>query len=121
VEHQAFGPGIVFGDRVADSGAVVDVHFIADGKTRAVLAESLTDTAKLELPPAQRKALRAANAEYRKSHRQRVRQAADKPRIQRQFRDRLHKSEWRHVLAGGDDPTPVDEEISAVEQSPQFR
>ena len=108
VEHPVFGRGVVFGNRITDSGPVSDAWFADGEKTRTVLSETLADSAKLELPAAQRKALRAASAEYRKSHKQRAkRTTAYKPRLKKQFRDRIHRAEFRHI--SGDEPGAADE------------
>ena len=115
VEHRAFGPGVVFGSRTTDSGEAADTWFLRDERLRTVLVETLGDLEKPELTPGQRKALRAASAEYRKSHKQRAkRTAVYKPRLKKQFRDRLHKGEFRHVGYGHDlAPEDADQGLAA--------
>jgi hypothetical protein len=66
--HPVFGAGCVFGERIADSGNVADIYFIGDAKVRTILTDTLLDCEKVELPRAQRKALRSAHSEYRKLH-----------------------------------------------------
>jgi hypothetical protein len=115
VEHMVFGAGVVFGERQAVAGNIADVYFIADAKARTILIETLAEYAQSpELSKAQRKAVCAAVAEYRKTHRTRVRQTPDRPRRRRPDT----KPEWRRTFefAGSEDELePVDEEVSAAE------
>jgi hypothetical protein len=57
-----------------------------------------------------RKALRSAHSAYRLTHKRRVRQTADKPRMRRAFSDRpTWRTEW--TWAGDEDSLAVTEAV----------
>jgi hypothetical protein len=115
VSHCVFGLGVVFGNRITDSGEAADTWFLRDERLRTVLIETLAECAEpAELSKAQRKAARAAVAEYRKTHRKRVRQTADRPRLRRSD----SKPEWRRTFSfpgREDELAPAAETEEAVE------
>ena len=109
--HAVFKTGCVFAERIADSGKVTDVYFLADEKLRTILSETLVDAAKLELPLAQRKALRSAHRDYRKNHKK------SSVRIELTFSKLVSRRDVRNEWAG--DQYERDLLLQTAEPEPQ--